>query len=52
MGVETALIVGGLQVANAIGKFNSAKSATRQTAYEGIIAMDKRKKEIQQLVQI
>lgn len=49
MGVETAIIVGGLQLAKTVSEYNQAKSDARATAREGAIAMDNRKKEIQML---
>jgi hypothetical protein len=50
MGIETALIVGGLSLAKGIGDYNQAKSAARATAKEGAIAIYNRKQEIQNLV--
>lgn len=50
MGVETAIIVGGLSLAKGIGDYNQAKSSARATAREGQIAIENRKKEIQNLV--
>lgn len=49
MGIETALIVGGLQLASSIGQYNQAKSDARTTAKEGAIAINNRKREIQQV---
>ena len=50
MGVGTALVVGGLSLAKGIGEYNQAKSAARQTRNEGKIAIENRKREIQDLV--
>ena len=50
MGIETAVIVGGLSLAKGVGEYNQAKSAARATAREGAIAVENRKKEIQNLV--
>ena len=50
MGIETAIVVGGLSLAKGIGEYNQAKSGARATAREGEIAIANRKKEIQDLV--
>lgn len=49
MGIETAIVVGALGVANSVGKYNQSKSAARQTAKEGAIEAENRKTEIQKL---
>ena len=50
MGLETAIIIGGLQLAKGVGEYNQAKSGARATARQGEIAVENRKKEIQNLV--
>lgn len=50
MGVETAILVGGLTLAKGVGDYNQAKSSARATANEGRIAIANRKREIQELV--
>jgi hypothetical protein len=50
MGLETAILIGGLQLAKGVGEYNQAKSSARATAREGEIAVENRKKEIMQLV--
>jgi hypothetical protein len=50
MGLETAIIIGGLQLAKGVGEYNQAKSSARATARQGEIAVENRKKEIMQLV--
>lgn len=50
MGLETAAIVlGGLQMASAIGNFNAEKSGARNLARQGEIAAQNRAKEIKNL---
>jgi hypothetical protein len=48
MGIETAIIAA--SAASAIGNYNQAKSSARSTANQGRVAIENRKKEIQQLV--
>ena len=50
MGIETAILVGGLSLAKGIGDYNQAKSSARATAQQGRIAINNRKREIQELV--
>lgn len=50
MGLETAILIGGLQLAKGVGEYNQAKSGARATARQGEIAVENRKKEIQNLV--
>lgn len=50
MGLETAILIGGLSLAKGVGEYNQAKSSARATAREGEIAVENRKKEIQNLV--
>lgn len=50
MGTAAALVVGGLSLAKGVGEFNQAKSAARQTRREGKVALENRKREIQDLV--
>lgn len=50
MGTAAALVVGGLSLAKGVGDFNQAKSAARQTKRESKIALENRKREIQDLV--
>jgi hypothetical protein len=49
MGIETALVVGGLGLMQGIGQYNQAKSAARATAAEGDIVAKNRQKEIMML---
>lgn len=50
MGLETAILIGGLSLAKGVGEYNQAKSGARATARQGEIAVENRKKEIQNLV--
>lgn len=50
MGLEAAILIGGLQLAKGVGEYNQAKSGARATARQGEIAVENRKKEIQNLV--
>ena len=42
MGLETALVVGGLSIASGIGQYNQAKSNARATARQGERAIENR----------
>lgn len=46
MGLETALVIGGLSIASGIGQYNQAKSKARATARQGERAIENRKNEI------